>query len=236
VKLVLLHSPLAVPDIWESVAPDLRARGHHVAVPELTPILAGGGPYYPRFADDVADAIGPEPSKTYLIAHSNAGALVPAIAARAALAGVVFVDAVLPYPGRSWLETVPVGLAAHVRGLAEGGCLPPWNCWWPEKTMTTVLPDAAMRDRIFAALPQVPLAYLEERAPDAALATQAAYLLLSPGYHTEAGQAETAGWPVVRMSSQQTPLQHLAMLTHPRRVAAKIESLAARLRRLSERL
>ena len=99
--------------------------------------------------------------------------------------------------------------------------------------MAAMLPDTALRERIFAGLLELPLAYLEEIAPDAALTTPAAYLQFSGGYHAEAAQAEAAGWPVARMSSQQTPLQHLAMLTHPRRVAAKIEHLASRLRRLS---
>jgi hypothetical protein len=231
VKLVLLHSPLAVPQIWEAVAPDLRGRGHAVIVPDLTAVLAGDPPYYSRFADSVASAAGSEDS--YLVAHSGAGALVPAIAARTALAGAIFVDALLPHPGRTWFETAPPQLASRLRALAKDGHLPPWNRWWPETTMSVALPDVALRERIFALLPELPLAYLEERAPDAALTTPAAYLQLSWGYHAEAAEAETAGWPVARMSSQQTTLQHLAMLTHPRRVAEKIEHLASRLRRLS---
>ncbi len=232
-KLVLLHSPLAVPALWETVAPDLRSRGHHVVVPDLTPSLSGGPSYYARFADCVAGAIAPESGDTYLVAHSGAGALVPAIEARTALAGTIFVDALLPHPGRAWFETVPPQLAARLRALAQDGRLPPWHRWWPEKTMAAVLPDAALRARIFAQLPEVPLAYLEERAPDAALAARAAYLQLSPGYHAEADQAAAAGWPVERMYSQQMPLQHLAMLTHPQHVAEKIAGLASQLRRLS---
>jgi hypothetical protein len=231
VRLVLLHSPLAVPQIWEAVAPDLRARGHHVAVPDLTAVLAGDPPYYSRFADCAASAA--DSKDSYLVAHSGAGALVPAIAARTALAGAIFVDALLPHPGRSWFETAPPPLASRLRALARDGRLPPWNRWWPETTMAMVLPDAALRTRIFAPLPELPLAYLEERAPDVALTAPAAYLQLSHGYTAEAGQAEAAGWPVARMSSQQTPLQHLAMLTHPRRVAMKIEQMASLLRRLS---
>ena len=232
-RLVLLHSPLVAPAIWEAVAPDLRARGHDVAVPDLTPCLAGGPSYYARFADCVAGAINSEFSNPFLVVHSGAGALVPVIAARTALAGAIFVDALLPHPGRTWFETAPPQLAARLRGLAQDGRLPPWNQWWPEEIMAMMLPDAALRERVFAGLRELPLAYLEEVAPDAALATAAAYLQLSGGYHAEAAQAETAGWPVARMSSQQTPLQHLAMLTHPRRVAAEIEHLASRLRCLS---
>ena len=232
-KLVLLHSPLAAPAIWEMVAPDLRARGHIVMVPDLTSSLSGGPSTYARLADCVAGAIAPESGDAYLVAHSGSGALAPAIAARSALAGVVFVDALLSHPGKTWFETVPAQLASHLRGLAQDGRLPPWNRWWPEKMMETVLPDMLMRERIFAALPELPLAYLEERAPNEVLATPAAYLQLSHGYHAEADQAQVDGWPVERIYSQQEPLQHLAMLTHPRRVAAKIESLASQLRRLS---
>ena len=42
------------------------------------------------------------------VLHSGGGSLAPAIAAASAdLAGFIFVDAVLPHPGKSWIETVP---------------------------------------------------------------------------------------------------------------------------------
>ena len=228
-KLVLLHSPLAAPVVWEVVAPDLRARGHHVFIPDLTPILAGSGPYYLRLADCVA--VAPESAGAYLVAHSGAGALAPAIAARTPLAGVIFVDALLPHPGRTWFETAPPDLARRLCTLVRDGRLPSWHRWWPQKAMAAVLPDAAMRERIFAGMPEPPLAYFEERAPDIPLASAAAYLQLSQGYRGEADQAAASGWPVERVYAQDPPLQHLAMLTHPRRVAQEIENLASRLQR-----
>jgi hypothetical protein len=220
VKLVLLHSPLVGPATWDALAPLLRARGHDVVVPDFRDVIQGDPPYYPRLAACAADATGADTS--ILIAHSGAGALVPAIAERCDAAGAVFVDALLPHPSRSWFETTSPSLQAHLRTLAHDGRLPPWHRWWPKGTMETLLPDAAQRECFTTGLDELPLAYFEERAPDAILATPSAYLQLSGSYAAETGQAEADGWPVARL-----PLSHLAMLTHASDVAAEISRLAA---------
>ena len=59
-----------------------------------------------------------------LIGHSGAG---PLLAAAGEIIdqvrGYVFVDAGLPIPGRTWMETVPPDLAARLREMADaGGC------------------------------------------------------------------------------------------------------------------
>ena len=72
-----------------------------------------------------------------LIGHSGAGPLLAAAGARIGqVSGYVFVDAGLPIPGQSWMETVPPDLAAQVRDMADaragcrpgrsGGAMRPW--------------------------------------------------------------------------------------------------------------
>ncbi len=204
------------------LAPVLRARGHAVAMPDLTPLMQGEPPFYPVLASGAAAAVA---EGSVLVAHSGAGALVPAIAALAALDGVVLVDALLPHPGDSWFAGVPEELGARLRGLAKEGRLPPWHAWWPKGAMEALLPDRAMGAAFIAEQKDLPLAYFEEAAPDLALMTPAAYLQLSGAYAQDADAIAAAGWPVERLA-----LHHLAMLTAPEPVAEALERLAGTLK------
>ena len=103
----------------------------------------------------------------------------------------MFVDAILPHPGATWFETAPVSLREQLGRLTTGGWLPPWDQWFPPGTLDSLLPDSPVRARFIAALPRLPLAYFEERAP----ATpdrihRYAYLQLSDAYHDAADDAE----------------------------------------------
>lgn len=220
-KLVLLHSPLVGPATWKAVAPLLQARGHDVALPDLAPIMAEDGPYYPALAEAAAAAI-TEPA--ILVVHSGAGALAPAVAALEPVRGVVFVDALLPHPGDSWFAGVPERLGAHLRGLAKGGKLPPWHAWWPKGAMERLLPDRAAGAAFLEEQAELPMAYFDEAAPDIPLTTPSAYLQLSEAYAADADAAEGADWPVLRLA-----LNHLAMLTHPQPVADAVLLLAGQL-------
>ncbi|GAB3578314.1 hypothetical protein GCM10027445_45350 [Amycolatopsis endophytica] len=209
---VLVHSPLVGPATWQGVAAELRARGHRIAMPSLLGALTGDGPYYPKVVGAVADP-------GVLVVHSGAGALVPGIAARTGAPRAIFVDALLPHPGRSWFDTAPPELADRLRELAADGHLPPWNEWFPPGTIEELVPGQRMRDAFVAELPRVPLAYFTETHPEGTL-PPSTYLQLSDGYDEEAGQAAAQGWPVERLDSH-----HLGPLTDPAAVAAAIERL-----------
>ncbi len=67
-----------------------------------------------------------------LVGHSGAGPLLPGIATTLArrVRALIYVDSVLPYPGRSWLDAAPAALAmvwsAEINsqdqvGVARGG-------------------------------------------------------------------------------------------------------------------
>lgn len=207
---VLVHSPLVGPATWRRVAAELRSRGHRAATPSLLSALDGEGPYYPKLIDAVR-----EPG--ILVVHSGAGALVPGIAARTHAPSAVFVDALLPHPGRSWFDTAPEELRKRLRDLATEGRLPEWHKWFPPGTIEDLLPDPVIRDEFLAELPRVPLAYFSERVPDADL-PPSAYLQLSGAYDEEAGRAAERGWPVERLESH-----HLAPLTAPGEIARALE-------------
>lgn len=224
-SLVLVHSPLVGASAWEPVARSLGVRGRTAVVPSLAAVSGGAGPFYPRFAAAVADDISRRgDERIVLVGHSGAGALLPAVAeaTSATVDGMVFVDALLPHPGRSWFDTVPAEMQGQLRGLARRGTLPPWNEWFPPGTIEELLPDPALRQHFCEELPRLPLSYFDEAAPDcpAPPPAHSAYLQLSDAYASEADQAERAGWRVTR-----SPAHHLALLTDPEAVSATLDEL-----------
>jgi hypothetical protein len=159
------------------------------------------------------------------VMHSGAGGFAPAIAAAASdLAGLIFVDAVMPYPGRSCLATAPDALAAQLRALTTDGLLAPWTEWFGDDPTPRLIPDDAERAAFVADLPRTPFAFLEADAPPDVgwERVPAAYLQLSKGYEATAEAASRRGWPVRRLR-----LNHLAMASHPPEVAEQLLALAA---------
>jgi hypothetical protein len=223
---VLLHSPLLGPVTWQAVAGDLAGRGRAVVAPPWPQLSGIGEGFYGALADGAAAAIGPSADKLVLVGHSGAGAVLPALSERLGgrVAGVMFADAILPHPGRSWFDTAPAEMRERLRTGAQMGDLPPWDEWWPPGALERLLPDAHLRQALVAELEPLPLAYFEEKAPAAPLPAPSAYLQLSGAYDDESQVAARSGWPLVRL-----PLHHLAMLTHPEAVATALESLAERL-------
>lgn len=224
-RLLLVHSPLVGCGTWEPVARDLAGDGYAVTVPDLVGTVAAGPPYHLRQARVIAGSAAGQP--VILIGHSRAGPLLATAGAMLgqAVQGYVFVDARLPAPGRSWMETVTPGLAARLREMAgPQGRLPPWARWWGEEELAVLLPDPAVRQHFAAGCPRLPLAMLEEVHPPAPGWPDASggYLQLSEAYDGEAARARELGWPVRQMLSH-----HLALLTEPGRVAHEIRELIA---------
>ena len=228
--IVLVHSPLVGPSSWTRVAASLAARGHRALAPDCSAALRGPAPYYPKLIACAADALAGKSENVFLAAHSGAGGFLPSVAqaARYEISGLIYVDALLPHPGKSWFSAAPAGLSAHLRSLAHDGRLPPWHEWWPRGVIEAMLPDPEMQARFLAELPSLPLAFFEEAAPDLAEATAipSAFLKLSAAYESEAGRAQAQGWSVRRLD-----LHHLALLTNPEEIASELEHLTDALSR-----
>ncbi len=151
------------------------------------------------------------------VMHSGAGGFAPAIAAAASdLVGLIFLDAVLPYPGRSCLQNAPADLADQLRRLTTDGRLAPWNQWFGADPTPRLIPDPRARAAFVRDLPSVPFAFLEAVSPASAEWERlpAAYVQLSKGYDGAALAAEARGWTVRRAR-----LHHLAMASDPDQVA-----------------
>jgi hypothetical protein len=226
----LVHSPLVGPMTWERVAEVLQREESTATIVTSGPILSDTPPpYYEGMTRAVAAEIdsSARSAAVGLVLHSGAGALGPSVAAalEAPLAGTVFVDALLPHPGRSWFETAPVELAAALRGMARQGRLPRWNEWFPPDALQALVPDDDLRTRLIAELQPVSVGYLEERAPTVGMdLDRCGYIRLSEGYDAEASEAQRLGWPTLTAD-----LHHLAMLTHPAEVSALIVAMTKEL-------
>ncbi len=210
----LVHSPFAGPSTWRPVEERLRRLGRATWRGQVTfETLLSADEY--EFVDDV------DADPATLVVHSAAGLFAPTLQLRPA-GRVVFVDAILPAPGRSWLDTAPKPLAAHLQLLATDGLLPPWSTWFGASTMARLIPDEAVRAAFEAECPRVALEVLRTPTADLALdGGRHVYLQLSEGYAAEAEQARALGWAV-----HHEPLHHLAMLTDPDRIAGLIGELA----------
>lgn len=223
VRLVLAHSPLTGCGIWEPVADVLAGDGYTVTVPDLAAVVAAGPPYHVRQAQLIADCTAGQPA--ILIGHSRAGPLLATAGTMlgAGVRGCVFVDARLPAPGRSWMETVQPDLAARLHDMAgPQGWLPPWPQWWGEEGLAALVPDPAVRRHFVAGCPRLPMAMFEEAYPPAPGWPDApgGYLQLSEAYEDEAARAGELGWLVRQQLSH-----HLALLTEPGQVACGIREL-----------
>lgn len=224
-RFILAPSPLLGPASWDATARGLRALGHDVVVARPPALLEITGDYYPTLAQALAREA--DDDGRVLVAHSGAGALIPSVLAAAGerVEGVIFVDAILPHPGRSWFDTAPPQLRAQLEAGAQQGLLPAWDGWWPPGALERLVPDEGVRATVIGDLEPLPMAYFEEVAPLHELTGPAAYLQLSGAYEEEARRATRLGWPVVRL-----PLNHLATVTQGPAVAGAIETLAAKLR------
>jgi hypothetical protein len=158
-RLLLVHSPLVGPASWDLIAPALTEPGRDVTIPELSSTIAAGPPWCSRQAELIARAAAGQPA--VLVGHSRAG---PILAAAGALIpqvrGYVFVDARLPFPGQTWMDTTPPELVTRLREMAgPDGWLPPWPNWWGAEALAEILPDPVIRERFTAGCPP-PLANL----------------------------------------------------------------------------
>jgi hypothetical protein len=215
-RTILAPSPFVGAGAWRAVASRL---------PDAVAIDYGGvsGPdwYLGVARRIVSKADGDKPWAAVL--HSGAGGFAPAIAAAATrLTGLIFVDAVLPYPGKSYLDNAPAALADRLRRVATDGLLAPWNRWFDVDPLPQLIPEPAARRAFARELPEVPFTFLEAVSPaDAGWERlPAAYVRLSAAYEEEAVEAERRGWRVRRAN-----LHHLAMVSDPAAIAALLADL-----------
>jgi hypothetical protein len=213
--LALVPSPFVGPNSWRALA---------AAVPNSVVVDYGGvspPDWYEGVASRIADQVDSDPWVAVL--HSSAGGFAPALAlASKRLRGFIFVDAILPHPGKSAVAIAPESQIEQLRRLTTDGLMAPWNAWFDPDPTPRWITDADSRAAFLSDIPRVPFAFLEAVAPDSARWEQfpAAFVQLSRGYDVNASRAEQRGWPVRRAR-----MNHLAMASDPLAVAELLKGL-----------
>ena len=221
--VALLASPLLGPSVWTPVVPRLRERGWDAAA--VRPIRGTA----PRTPEDVLEGLLgalPEGRELVLVPHSNAGLYVPQLTRHRTVAGMVFVDAVLP-PPQGAVRVAPPALVEFLSEKASpDGLLPVWTEWWDAEEVASLFPNDHIRFQVEEEQVRLPLSYFAASvdAPDGWDHLPAAYLAFGETYEIERRDAERRGWPVAVLSGG-----HLHMLVAPEEVAAEINGLLGEL-------
>jgi len=228
ITAVLVHSPFLGPASLRPLADALAAHGHPAVLLDLRPSVVSA-PVHQVLVGSFADAMSEEEltGPVVLIGHSGAGPLLPAFAdaLEDTVTGLVFVDAGLPTPGRSWRDTVPAELYPRLKAASREGQLPRWNRWFSPDPLELV-DDEELRAEIADEAPEVPVAFLKEPRPDVEWSGPAGYVALSSAYEADVDAATGLGWPVRRLDSH-----HLAPATDPDPVAVAVLEVLAELLR-----
>ncbi len=219
---VLLGSVFLPATVWDPLAAELERHAFVVTVAR-PPVSADPDAVLEAYAEAIGEAR--DRPDAVVVAHSNAGAYVPALAARGIVPAAVLLDAILPAGGS--MRVVPKAFARELSARADDGLLPPWTEWWPREDVRALFPDEAAYAAVRAATPRLPAAYLSRRVDGPASwppAVPGAFLSFGDAYADDRARALARGWPTARLE-----LGHLGMLEDPRAVARELVALVARL-------
>jgi hypothetical protein len=173
-----------------------------------------GTPIWKHHVDAVVEAVGPLRG-VVAVGHSGAGPLLPLIAERADVAGLIFVDAFTE-------QTAPFPSTFPRRPGADGrGVIPSWA---DDETLRPLIPDADLRRRCLDEIRGLPEGYFDEIVPPSRGVAPSAYLLFSDVYRPAADQMRARGIAVRELSGG-----HFHMLAEPRAVTDALIALTAEL-------
>jgi alpha-beta hydrolase superfamily lysophospholipase len=106
---------------WDRLVPELEAHGHEAVAIDLP--CDDATATFTTYAAVVKEAVAGAPDDLVLVAHSLGGLTMPLVAAGRPVSRMVFVCALVPAPGRSFLEQMEADpdilLPRHDAGLSE---------------------------------------------------------------------------------------------------------------------
>ncbi len=210
--MVLIHSPLVAPMVWEPVAAELRSRNIGVVIPDLDGDDTAEEPLWWQHACAASVTVAGLSADTayVLVGHSGAGALLPAIreAAGFGAAGYIFVDAGLPQGDMSPIDG-PFGPQLKVI-YGSGQRYPNWS----DADLGDAIPDRATRQRLLQQVRPQPLRFWKEVIPvfDGWPDAPCGYLRfsLNRAYEGPATEARRRGWSYAELAGE-----HFHMLVEP---------------------
>jgi pimeloyl-ACP methyl ester carboxylesterase len=230
--IVLLGGSGLGPWAWERVTPILNGHGFRTLTPELPATGDDGTPAADvsliDWIDDVTDLLAAQhqPDVT-LVAHSFAGYIAAGVLARGAgrIRVAVFLDAMLPQPGRSWFDVMGPAVERLMSGLAGNGAVP----WFTREQLDQLHPRHGISEADYAWMrsklrPQ-PIATYARPAITAPLDPAGARLAYVRCLRTTPPAADVSehspGWAFRTLGTG-----HWPMITDPAATAQVIEELA----------
>lgn len=103
--VALVHGGLHGAWCWDLLAPELHSRGYRTVAPDMPVSEPGLGADV--YADAVAAAV-PEDEEIVVVGHSMGGLVIPLLADRRGVRGLVFLAAMIPAVGKSLAEQYAV--------------------------------------------------------------------------------------------------------------------------------
>lgn len=222
---IMIHSPLVGPLFWKPTAAALTSAGCAAITPRITSPADHAGSYVRLHVDQIADQL-PDVSDpdVFLVAHSGAGALLPALRVDMALSpAMIFVDCDLPEQGKSRFDQFPPEALDAFRAEASSGMLP---VLWSEADLQSTLVCADIRRCFVEELRPTPLRVYEEPIPVGIGLEERdhGYVLLTGQYQDSFGIASARGWVTERHESS-----HFHPLNDPDQMAEILASVATRI-------
>lgn len=220
--VLVLPSPLLGPAAYGPLATAFSSRGAPAVVAELPEGVLTPGAVLEGFVDQLVSS-----GATLVVAHSNAGYLVPALRAVHPVPAVVFLDAALPLTTDDTTLLAPPQFGEFVAGLPqEDGLLPPWPSWWDRSEIEPLFPSQDWQERVTEGAPRLPPSWFTTpvEVPVGWEALPAAYLGFGATYAEELTFARAAGWPVRVLDGH-----HLHLLSSPEQTARGVLALRERL-------
>jgi pimeloyl-ACP methyl ester carboxylesterase len=222
-NVVLIHGAFADGSSWSKVIPLLEAKGLHVVAVQ-NPLTS--------LADDVAAAkraIALQDGPVILVGHSYGGVVITEAGNDPKVVGLVYVAAFAPGDGESVGSITkpypPAPLGAELRPDAQG-----FLSVTPKGIAEDFAQDLSASEQQLLTATQGPTAAAAFGASvtTAAWKTKPSWFVIASNDRAIPPELEKAEAAAIKATSIALPSSHVAMLSHPKEVAALIEQAAAK--------
>ncbi len=227
-SFLLVPSFLLGPECWRGVSEVLGRLGHDSVIAAPSPTTPNDADHIGPWVEQVVAAVDPRGTEPLVVvAHSMSCSRLPLIAKALIDRGRV-VHALVSVNGKvPWIDgQSPVDADPQLRQLLDGlvrpnDYLPPWHRWWGSMILDMV-PDEAVRERVFAEARAMPRALFDQPIPIPALPQTVRRTFLATGrmYEPAYDKAKAEGWTVARLDGE-----HLHIVVDPVSVAGALLSL-----------
>lgn len=195
---ILVHSPLVGPSSLLPTARFLEREGFccHLPTPEGLPRML---PAWRDWPELLLDSL-PEVHDVVVVGHSAGGLLAAWLAGRLNARGMICLDAAIP-PEAGSTPPVEPGFREFVHSLPrEGELLPPWSEWWGTDVVENASLDPTVKTAFVAELPRIPIGWFDDTFDMLDWSRcRRGFLRTSSVLDSHADDAESRGWPVIRI-------------------------------------